>query len=107
MANRQGASLRASYPNVEVEILIRDGLNVEADGRDGGDNLTDLDKTPVSTLYTNPRPRVYHTFSLYNNVVLPALSYNLDALASTAEQSGNKTSSYQTQDQYSDLLLRP
>lgn len=33
----------ATHPDVELYILVCHGLNVEADGRDGGDGLVELE----------------------------------------------------------------
>ena len=33
---------RVSYPDVEVEVLVCDRLDVESDGRYSGDDFTDL-----------------------------------------------------------------
>lgn len=33
---------KGAYPDVEVEVLVRDGFDVEADCRDGGDDFADL-----------------------------------------------------------------
>lgn len=45
--------MRATYPDIEVEVLVCDGLDVEADGGDGGDDLANLGyvsgNVPVST----------------------------------------------------------
>lgn len=35
--------LSAYIPNIEFCILIRDGLDIEADGRNGGDILLELE----------------------------------------------------------------
>ena len=34
---RSNLVLSSHIPDIELDILIRDGLNVEADGRDGSD----------------------------------------------------------------------
>lgn len=37
------------YPDIEIEIFICHGFDVKADGRNGGDDFTDLDTRVVST----------------------------------------------------------
>lgn len=40
---RPNLILPSHVPNVELDILIRDGLDVEADSRDGGDVGVELE----------------------------------------------------------------
>jgi hypothetical protein len=40
---RPNLVLAADVPDVEFCVLVRDGLDVEADGRDGGDVLVELE----------------------------------------------------------------
>jgi hypothetical protein len=35
--------LSSDVPHIELCVFVRDGLNVEADGRDGGDILLELE----------------------------------------------------------------
>ncbi len=70
------------YPDVEVEVLVRDGFDVEADCRDGGDDFADLwlPQTPSISAFICDSSVVEggatgrHTLSRYRSVVLPALS---------------------------------
>lgn len=72
---------KGTDPNVEVEVLVRDGFDVEADCRDGGDDFADLwlPQRPsiprfLSSCGEEGRPVGRHTLSRYRSVVLPALS---------------------------------
>lgn len=40
---RSDLVLAADVPDVELGVLVRDGLDVEADGGDGGDVLVELE----------------------------------------------------------------
>lgn len=33
-----------TYPDVEIEVFVCDGFDIEADCRDGGDDFADLDR---------------------------------------------------------------
>lgn len=41
-ARRAKGGGKGTDPDVEVEVLVRDGFDVEADCRDGGDDFADL-----------------------------------------------------------------
>ena len=73
------------YPDVEVEVLVRDGFDVEADRRDGGDDFADLWLPQMLSIPASicdfrsgcgeEGGRLGgHTLSRYRSVVLPALS---------------------------------
>jgi ribosomal protein S12 len=74
MDDAKYVSKRRAYPNVKVEVLVCDRLDVKAYRGYRGHNLADLDEVLVQQGQACLRERL-PTFSLYSNVVFPALSY--------------------------------
>ena len=62
-----------AYPNIEIEILIRHGLDVEAYRWYCGDDFSYLDTQPSASSDLRFGYSC-NTLSLYNKVVFPALS---------------------------------
>jgi hypothetical protein len=96
-----------AYPNIEVEVLVRDRLDVEAYCGYRGDDLADL-----RWAFGQYEPLLHvldqmpHTFNLYKSVVLPALSCSHWS-APERRRLLQTWSAYKAQDEDANFLLRP
>lgn len=47
-AQAKTCSINTTYPDIEIQVPICDGLDVETDGGNGGNDFADLDTRAVS-----------------------------------------------------------